>query len=269
MATWARNEPLVLFLALGALLFGAWTLIMPQKVGTVMIDPEALRALEKQEQDLRGRPLTDEERAVLREGYIDDEVLLREALRRGLQFSDYRSRQRLVRIMRGALTEFVPDPSIAQLQAYYRENIDMYTRDRAVTFEQVAFPWGSEVGSEKLEAILSQLKAGATVDQFPGSPMTLGPRVREATRAYLVSSCGPEFADAIEGLPLDEWEGPVESILGIHLVRVMERHPSRVASFEDVEGYLRQDWLMTRTREAQQKRIDEIRDTYRIEVPEP
>ena len=39
-----------------------------------------------------------------------EEVLLREALRQGLQWSDYRVRRRLVRMMRGAFTESVAEP---------------------------------------------------------------------------------------------------------------------------------------------------------------
>jgi hypothetical protein len=41
-----------------------------------------------------------------------------------------------------------------------------------------------------------------------------------------------------------------------------------VATFENVEPFLRQDWVMTRTRELQQERIDEIRDGYRIRIVE-
>ena len=106
------REPLLLFLVLGAVLYGAWALLAPGDVGTVRIEAAALRGMEAQQTEILGRPLTDAERHDLFEGYIDDEVLLREAVRRGLQWSDFRARQRLVRIMRGALTETVPDPSV-------------------------------------------------------------------------------------------------------------------------------------------------------------
>jgi hypothetical protein len=49
---------------------------------------------------------------------------------------------------------------------------------------------------------------------------------------------------------------------------VVEHHPSEAVPFERVERYLRQEWIMNRTRELQQERIDEIRERYRIEIAE-
>ena len=88
------------------------------------------------------------------------------------------------------------------------------------------------------------------------------------TRSDLVRSLGPDFANTVEKLPDGEWQGPVDSTRGRHLVRVVEQHPPEVATFERVEQYLRQEWIMTRTRELQQERIDEIRERYRIEIAE-
>lgn len=264
-----RGEPLVLFLILGAVLYGVWTWLAPQPVGTVRIEPETLRTLETRQEDLTGRALTEDERRDIREGHVDDEVLLREALRRGLQFSDFRSRQRLVRIMRGALTQTVPDPSVAQLQSYFQENIDRYTRNESVTLEQAAFPWGSEPDSAEMIALLAQLRAGGDPAELGSSGPGMGYRIPEATRSYLIGAYGTDFTATVEQLPLDTWSGPYESMRGVHLVRLVERHPPMVARFEDVESYLRQDWLVDKTRESQQARIDEIRDRYRIELVEP
>lgn len=260
-----RREPLVLFVVLGAALYGAWTALAPD-VETIRIEREALRGLETQEEDLRGRPLTDEERERLREGYIDAEVLLREALGRGLQWSDFRVRQRLTRIMRGALTETVADPSVAQLQAYFRDNIEKFSTPESVTLEQVFFPWGEEISDQELQGVLAKLRSDADPEQFGTVSMVAGRRMPRQTRANLVPSFGADFADQLERLPTGEWYGPFESVQGIHLVKIAERHSPQVAPFENVESYLRQEWLMTHTRELQQERINEIRKRYRIEV---
>jgi hypothetical protein len=261
-----RREPLVLFVVLGAVLYGGWTALAPPDVETVRIESEALRGLETQEEDLRGRPLTDEERETLREGYIDDEVLLREALNRGLQWSDFRVRQRLTRIMRGAMTETVADPSVAQLQAYFRDNIDRYSTAESVTFEQVFSPWGEEVTDQELQEIKAKLQSGADPDRFGVTSLAVASRMQRQTRVNLVRSFGADFADQVERLSTNEWSGPLESVQGTHLVKIVEHHPPQVAVFENVEPYLRQEWLMTRTRELQQERIDEIRRRYRIEI---
>jgi len=265
---WAaiRREPLVWFAALGGALGVAWVLLAPANVETVRVDSETLRALEKQQEDLLGRPLTDEERQLAHESFVDEEVLLREALRRGLQWSDGRVRQRLTRIMRASMTEMVPDPSVAQLQAYFQENIDKYTIPESVTLEQVVFPWGEDVTETELAEALAKLRAGASPEGFGRSLVAVGRRLPRQTRGDLVRALGPDFADRVKALPSGEWRGPVESTRGVHLVQVLERHPPEVTTFERVEQYLRQEWLLNRTRELQQERIDEIREQYRVEI---
>lgn len=262
------REPLVSFVLLGVVVYGLWALFAPVPGETVVIDPAALRLLEQQQVDLIGRSLTEDERAEIRAGYIDDEILLREALRRGLQFSDYRARRRLVRIMRSALTQQVADPSTAQLQAYFKENIDRYTSDESVSLELVNYPWGEEVNESELARLRTRLEAGASPEQYGVNTFNLSGRMPRASRVSLVTLMGAAFADSVLQLPVGGWHGPIESAQGVHLVRVVEVHPSEVASFESVESYLRQDFIMTRTREIQQGRVDEIREQYRIVIAE-
>ena len=267
---WAfiQREPLALLVVLGVVLYALWALAAPAGQETVRIEEAALRGLETRQVELLGRELTDEERQDLREGFIDDEVLLREALRRGLQFSDGRVRQRLTRIMRGALTETIADPSVAQLQAYFRDNIDRFTTPESASLEQVLYPWGEEHSEEQIRRDLDDLLAGADSERYGADSMLVGRLQPRRTRMELVRTFGADFADRVEQMAVGTWTGPLESIQGIHLVRVTERHPPEVATFEKIESYLRQDWLMTRTRELQQDGIDEIRAGYRIELVE-
>jgi len=262
------REPLILFVAVGALLYGVWVIAAPADVETIRVGDEVLRAVEEQQEYILGRPLTDDEQVLAREGYIDEEVLLREALGRGLHWSDARVRQRLTRIVRAALTETVPDPSVAQLQAHFNENIERFSTPESMTIEQVFFPWGEEGDEESLGRVLAEIRNGADVERFGTNSMSAPRSLPWQTRIDLVRLFGPNFANRVEELPAGEWHGPVESVQGVHLVRVVERHPPQVATFENVEPFLRQDWLMTRTRELQQERIDGIRDDYRIQIVE-
>jgi hypothetical protein len=264
----ARREPLVPFVVVGAVLYGFWVIAAPADVETIRVEGEVLRAVEEQQEYLLGRPLTDDERALAREGYIDEEVLLREALGRGLHWSDSRVRQRLTGIVRAALTETVPDPSVAQLQAHFADNIEKYSTPESMTIEQIFFPWGDEIDEGTLGGILAEIRNGADVERFGTNSRDAPRSLPWQTRIDLVRLFGPNFANRVEELPAGQWHGPVESVQGVHLVRVVERHPPQVATFENVEPFLRQDWLMTRTRELQQERIDEVRDGYRIRIVE-
>jgi len=64
------------------------------------------------------------------------------------------------------------------------------------------------------------------------------------------------------------WEGPTESVVGIHFVRVEARHAPMIGEFETIEPYLRQDWLLEQTKARQQEQIEETRRGYRIEFVE-
>jgi len=266
--TIVRREPLVLFMVLGVAFYGAWTLFAPREKTSVKIDVSELRALEKGQEELLGRALTDEEREEAEESFIDDEVLLHEALRRGLQWSDARVRRRLLQVMRGSLVERAPDPSVAQLQAHLRDNIDRFTVGESATLEQVFFPWGEEVAGEQPGEILEALRSGGDPRQFGVSSPLVPRRLRKATRNTLIQTygLGSEFADALERLPTGEWQGPLESLRGLHLVRVIERHPPDTAKFEEIEDYLRQDWIFAQERKIQQERVAEIRERYRVEM---
>jgi hypothetical protein len=269
---WAvvRREPLVLFIILGALLYGVWTVLAPREKMSVQIEASALRSLEKAEEELLGRPLTDEERERAREDFIDDEVLLREALGRGLQWSDPRVRKRLLQVMRGSLAERVPDPSVAQLQAHFRDNVERFTTSESATFQHVFFPWGGEAAGEEAGKVLEALRSGKDPDQFGVSSPLIPRRMKKATRGSLIRTygLGSDFSDGVERLPAGQWHGPLESLRGVHLVRVEERHPPQTAAFEEIEDYLRQDWIFVRTREIQEERIAELREKYRVEMVE-
>ncbi len=268
MREWVAREPLVLFLFLAALIYALWAVAGPEGAPTLVIDPAAIRALEDREKELRGRELSEEEREEILQAHIDDEVLVREAVRRGLHWSDYRVRQRLTQIMRSALTQAVADPTSAQLQAYFRDNIDSYTSPAAYSVEHILFPWGDDVDAATLELALNELREAGEGAKENTSSLPRPRMIPRASRVRLVTEYGGAFADAVEKLPIEEWRGPVESVRGIHLIRLIERHEPKVAKFEDVEEYLRNEWLFNTQRRMQQDRLDAIRARYQIEFTE-
>ena len=90
------------------------------------------------------------------------------------------------------------------------------------TLEHVVFPWGENVTEEALTEVLEKLRAGASPDGFGRSLLVAGRRLPRQSRADLLRSLGADFADRVKSLPEGEWQGPVESTRGVHLVRVIE-----------------------------------------------
>lgn len=265
---WILREPIVAFLLLGVLLYALSTAFRPTvSVETVDIRAESVRALIKQQEELIGRGLNEKEVCDVVQGYVDDEVLLREARRRGFDEDDFRVRKRLLTMMRSTLDEPVAEPSVAQLQAYQRENADLFRTDPAVTLEQIYFSWGSEKLPDDTAAFLEEVRTHPDPASL-GEVSMAGYRLIRESRARLVMFFGGDFADAVMNLTSDTWTGPIESKSGTHFVKVIELHPSEPHTFEQVESYLRQRWEFDKRREAQQKKIDMLKEQYRIELPE-
>lgn len=93
-----RREPLVHFLGLAALLFVAHAVFLDDDKEVITIDIATQEFLIKQQEDLLLRLLSVEEKAEAIESFIDDEILVREARRKGLDNSS-RIRRLLIQNM--------------------------------------------------------------------------------------------------------------------------------------------------------------------------
>jgi len=260
----ATDEPLVPFAIIGGVLFAVYGLARPeQDVETIEVRPATVGALEQMQQDLLGRPLTEQERQDAVEGYIDEEVLMREALRMELEKKDSRVRKRLLDVMRSTLDQPVAEPTRAELQAYFRENGERYVPGETITFDQVFFAYGSENEPDDPADFLAKLRGGADHTQL-GNSMLLGHIMRDRSKDQLRQTLGKDFAEKAFSLPHNEWHGPVESQQGVHFLRVTQQRKSAPPSFDQMEDYLRQDWMFRKRRELQSGKIAEMRKRYRV-----
>lgn len=256
-----RREPLVHFLALAALLFVAYDLLTPSEQEPIVIDQARIDELVQQQAGLLGRPLTDEEHKAVVEGAIDDEVLLREAYRRGLD-GDAVVQRHLVQKMRFILGEDVPEPNEAELRAYVATNRERYRSPPTVTLDHVFYADPAGVP----DRLLVQLRDGLDIDGLGDSLYMLGNTLPRYALRDLIGLMGPEVARRIFELPVGEWRGPMQSERGVHFVRVAEHHPPTMPSFEEVASYLRQDWTLDQQRRVTAAKLAELRQNYRIVV---
>jgi PPIC-type PPIASE domain len=256
-----RREPLVHFLALAALLFVTYDLLMPSEPEPIVIDRASIDDLADQKAALLCRPLTDEERMSIVESAIDDAVLLREAYKRGLD-RDAVMLRHLVQKMRFVLGEEVREPSQAELRAYLAANRERYRGPPTVTLDHVFYADPARVPDE----LLAELQDGRRSDGLGDPLSTLGDRLPRYTLRDLIGLVGPEVARRVFESPLGERHGPVQSERGVHLMRVVEHHPPSMPSFEELESYLRQDWTLDQQRRATAAKLAELRRKYRIVV---
>ena len=126
LVTKVCKSPILNFIFLGIFAFILYTNLKPTDRETIYITTQTIDALIQQQQSITQNPMNAKERQNLIQGHIEDEVLLREAYKRGFDKNDYRVRKRILNIMRTSLGEVIPEPSVAQLRTFYGENKARY-----------------------------------------------------------------------------------------------------------------------------------------------
>ena len=152
------REPLVHFLALGAVLFGIGILRGDAAGPTsdrIEITPGVTERLLEGFRRTWQRPPTEDEFRGLMEDYLKEEVLYREALAMGLDRNDQiirrRMRQKLEFLTADVVESF--EPTEEDLQAHLDTNADLYRQEAVVTFSQVYFQERSEAGNAEARAL--------------------------------------------------------------------------------------------------------------------
>jgi len=190
--------------------------------------------------------------------FIDEEVLLREAYRQGLDQDDPRIRRWLIDRVELLLDEDPEEPTPEDLDALFRDNPERYMTARAVSFDHVFY------ASREPEPILARLRAGADFTRF-GDEFWLGGSLNRFSELELQTTLGADFTARVLALPEGEWSGPLASSRGAHFVRVNANHDPELPSRKDVDWALREDWLREKREESRARKLEELRARYRID----
>jgi len=270
------REPLVHFLAIGLLLFALFGLVNDdQPAGGNRIEitdgdvEQLVLIFQKQWQRL---PNPQELQALI-DGRIREEVLYREALAMGLDRDDTIVRRRLaqkVEFLMGDVSG-VTDPDDATLQAYYDKNAERYREPPRLSFSHIYFSTDrrGEQAWKDAEALLGRLRVSSPrVIQAPdeGDPFMLPSDYVDRRTEEIARDFGRAFSEEIAGLEPKQWQGPVTSAYGLHLVYIASREESRQPSLEQVRSQVANDWLVEQRRMADQRIFERLRSRYNISV---
>lgn len=259
------TSPVLHFAVLGVIAFGLYTYVKPIDRETIHVTTQTIDTLVQQRESLLENPITPEARELLIKSHIEDEVLLREAYKRDFDKNDYRVRKRLLGIMRSSLSDVVAEPSVAQLRVFYDEHQERYRTSSSRSFEQVFFAFNSTKKPQNSAQFIAQLRE-ATAPTSLGEFSQLGHTFGKAPFEYIAGTFGKSFAQTVFEMPLHTWRGPIESSRGVHYVRVTATHDPELPPFEQMESALRSEYLLTKTRESQQQKVQDLMKNYNIVV---
>lgn len=212
--------PWVLLVAC-ALVFGGWQLRQQVDANRIVLTPELLTSLAASQTAQSGRPASADELAAASENYVADEVLYREALRRGLDKGDPVIRRRLLQSMRFALEAElqVPEPSEAELAAFAQKQ-PLPGHGASYSFRHIFF-------SRERRGPAAQSDAAAlAATMVAGDPFLHGSEVSGKRRQQIAANFGEAFAASVTGLTPGQWSQPLASAYGWHRVILQSREPS-------------------------------------------
>jgi hypothetical protein len=253
-----------------------------------------------------GRPPSADERAALVKEAVDEEILYREAIARaldrddrsirghlaekmrflepasgedprnapglahraialGLDRSDAFVRRILVEKMRllAARESEEPDPDDATLAAFMAQDPARWRLPPRATIQHVFL---RDPDPDRAGVLLARLRAGTVDFNTVGDPFHTGHVVPDAARTALVNLFGETIAAHALAAPLGEWNGPLPSPWGVHLVRVVERAPPVLPGVAEVRGQVLLAWREDRRSQRERDALERLRQRWRVRV---
>lgn len=272
------REPLVHFAAVGLLLFAMWQATRSSRgdggSDRIVVTAGQIEQFSAGFRMTWQRPPTEGELAGLIRDHLKEEIYYREALALGFDRDDQIVRRRMRQKME-FLTDDVAvavEPTRAELQAFLDKNPEMFRLEPRITFQHIYFSVDrrGEAASGDATRLLESLRARDAVDPASlGDPFVLPYAYLEARVTEVARDFGGRFATSVEELPVGQWEGPVESGYGLHLVRVDGRVESRIPGLGEVNDEVRRELLTMRRRDAEEAVYSALRERYTVAVEWP
>jgi hypothetical protein len=190
-------------------------------------------------------------------GLDRDDTIIRRRLQQKLEF----------------LSENISDftqPTDEELRVFFQDHPDQFRSERRFTFHQVYLSLerhrdGLAGDAAELLRQLKRLSNSFDISTL-GDPSLLEHQFADVEATEVAKQFGEKFASALNDLPLGEWQGPVESSYGIHLVFVEERTERQSPALEEVRDAVRREWLNARRLESNKKFYDGLYKRYTVEI---
>ena len=266
------REPLVHFLFLGLLLFVLYGAVSPRQGDSedrVIISQALVNEIAQAFQATWQRPPTAQELKGLVDSRVREELVYREGVELGLDRDDPVIRRRVAQKLEVLAEESAVQqaPDDAQLEGYLQQNAGRYAQPAVVAFTQVLFDpgrHGAQLEAD-MRAGLAQLEAGTSPDQV-GDRTQLPGEVSATPVDLLARDFGGEFAQALPGLPVGQWSGPLASGFGAHLVLVSSMTPGRASTLVEVRQAVERDWENEQRQQAKKDYYAKLRKKFDVVI---
>jgi len=256
--------PLLHFVVLGALMFGAYLLIVGRAddprtlVVDSAVDAQAIDVFKK----ARGRAPNDRELYALRRVWLDNEVLYREGLALGVDKGDTAIRERVIFKMLSVVDAGTKLPPVDEktLRDWFEKNRAKYDEPARFDFQEAVL--SGEKSDAAVRALVETLRKGT-----PGE-LNAGLRVFKGRPHFnIVQGYGEEFAKALEESRPGEWVAlPTKD--GLRAVQLDSVTQAKPADFDALRGAVLQDWTDATMAEQRSAAVAVLARKYKVKYEE-
>lgn len=255
------NEPTVHFFIIAIAIFALFAWSNRNNENLLEIDQRELDARIFMQELSAGEALTEEQRTFITNSFVEEQILVREALALGLD-NDARIHDLLAQKMRHVLSGDIIQASQEELQAYYDRNQARYRSPELVDLEELVFD--SRVPLP--EDIAAMLAAGASSEELTAVEDGNFAPLNRVSELDLRNIFDPEYATRVFAADNESWTGPFVSNRGQHWLKILNRSPSRLPPLEEIIDRVRLEWVTEEEEARLQVEIQKLWDQYTIRI---
>ena len=253
------REPTLHFFLIALAIFAVYGITRAGSDKLLEIDQREIDARIFMREMAAGEALTDEQRQFITSLYVEEQILVQEAIALGLD-NDARIHDVLAQKMRHVLSGDVIQPSAGELEAYYQANPERYRTLPTVSVDELVFNTRQPLA----EAVIEGLDRGAESEALLQLEAGDSAPLPDVNRIDLANIFDPTFSDTVFASAIGRWNGPFISNRGQHWLRVTEKKEESLPALADITDRVRLDWITDEEEVRLQAEIDKLWQQYTI-----
>jgi hypothetical protein len=268
------KEPFIHFVLLGAALFGLYGLVNESE--SELADNQIVVSAGRIDQMTRifdktwRRDPSDAELKGLIDDYVLEEVYYRQAKLMGIDQDDVMIRRRLRQKL-----EFLSDdvaamvqPTDDDLKVYLDANAQKFRQEASYSFQQIYYNpelHGEDI-KQKAAAQLASLRKG---EEVLGDRTMLPQSFELVSSRVIDSTFGVGFTQSLSQVSVGQWQGPVVSSFGVHLVKIDQRVDGRVPDVQKIKPALEREWANDKRMTVRKELNERMLKDYEVVIEWP
>ena len=255
------REPTVHFFIIALIIFALYAITQSRNENLLEIDQREIDARIFMQELSRGEELSPEQRELVTAFYIEEQILVREALSMELD-NDERIHDILAQKMRHVLSGSIIQPSTDELRAYYEENSSRFETPASLTLDELVF----DSRDPLTDSIVDSLQQGAETDALLSMAEGTAAPLPNVNSVDLANIFDQEFAGRVLAADIDQWVGPFISNRGQHWLRIIKRNPAGIPPLQEIADLVRLEWITTEEETRLQQEVDKLWNEYTIVI---